>query len=196
MGRIDVLKQKVDFIYKEASANSDSWIDWGYPNHVLKVVHYAEQLAYRFKGNIEFVVAGALLHDIADAVMPRGGAEHQQKSEVMAKELLTDCEFSDAETAVIINDVIAPHSCREGAPEMVEGKILATADAMAHLLTDFYVVFCWRHYGAAGNDLSYKQYKEWVLKRLEKDFHRKIQFDEVRKETLPSYSALKQVFSQ
>jgi hypothetical protein len=47
------------------------------------------------------------------------------------------------------------------------------------------------HYGK--ND--YNGFKQWVLKKIERDFNIKIFFDEIKKEVEPNYNALTKLFS-
>jgi hypothetical protein len=77
-------------------------------------------------------------------------------------------------------------------PTVLEGKVMATADGAAHFLTDFYSLFCWRHYGPQDD---YAVFKAWVLSKMEKDINKKLFFDDVKQQVLPRYEALKLVFS-
>jgi hypothetical protein len=69
---------------------------------------------------------------------------------------------------------------------------MATADGAAHFLTDFYPLFCWRHYGPQED---YKVFKDWMHQKMEKGFNKKLFFDDIKQEVLPHYEALKLVFS-
>lgn len=193
MQRLDILRQKVEELYTAKQPEADRWVDWGYKNHVLVVAELAEKIAKKHGGNVEFVVAGALLHDVADAVMARKRPEHEQKSLQMAENLLQQSGFSPKDTAFIVQEIIKPHSCNdELMPTTLEGKIVATADGAAHFTTDFYLVFCWRHYGPKDD---YYVYKKWVLEKLEKNIGKKLFFEDVRQEVTPRYQALKALFS-
>lgn len=192
MDRVLKLKQNVESLYFSKDPQADAWIDWGYPNHVLVVVDYAEKIAKKHGANAEFVVAGALLHDIADAVMDRDLPGHEKESLAIAEKLLTEAAFSSQENEIIIHQIIEPHSCSSKMPETLDGKIVATADGVAHFITDFYPYFCWQHYGPDGD---YEKFRKWALQKIEKDYTKKIFFDEVKQEILPKYEALKLVFS-
>ena len=192
MTRLDTLRQKVEALYHANNPDADEWIDWGYPNHVLVVAKLAEKIATDHKANVELCVAGALLHDIADATMARERPEHEQESLVQADILLQESGFGADEAAFVVKEIIKPHSCNGVMPTVVEGKALATADGAAHLVTDFYPYFCWMHYGPQDD---YQAYKQWVLMKLEKDFNKKLLFDDVKAEMKPRYEALKLVFS-
>lgn len=192
MTPLDKLKQKVHELYTSNNPNADPWNFWGYPNHVLIVAKNAEELAKRFNSNVDFCVAGALLHDIADVEMLRANPDHEQRSLELARELLKDVGFGESEIVEIVDKIIAPHSCRKTFPETLEGKVLATADAMAHFQTDFYPFFAWQHYGSK----DYEGFKAWLLKKIEKDFCKKIFFDEVKAEIREDYIAIRRVYSK
>lgn len=191
MQNLDTLKQKVEKLYTSGNPNADVWIDWAYPNHVLVVAELTEKIAKAQGANVELAVAGALLHDIADAVMARKEAGHEAESLKMAEKLLQESGFDEKDTAFILDEIIKPHSCRELMPTALEGKVMATADGAAHFLTDFYPLFCWRHYGPKDD---YQAFKEWMRAKLEKDINKKFFFDDVKQEILPRYEALKTAF--
>lgn len=192
MTKLTILRQKVEKLYTAKNPDADVWIDWGYTNHVLFVADLTEKIAEKEGANVERAVAGALLHDIADAVMARARPEHEAESLVIARNLLQESGFSPEDTDFIITEIITPHSCKELMPTALEGKVMATADGAAHFLTDFYPLFCWRHYGPKDD---YSTFKAWVLQKMEKDVTKKLFFDDIKQQVLPRYEALKLVFS-
>lgn len=191
MQQLETLRQKVQDLYTSNDPNADVWIDWSYPNHVLVVAELAERICKKHGANAEFAIAGALLHDIADATMARKSPEHADESLAIAERLLQESGFSAEDMAFVINEVIKPHSCRETSPTTIEGKAMATADGAAHFLTDFYPLFCWRHYGPKDD---YEAFKDWMRAKLEKDINKKFFFDDIKQEIMPRYEALKLVF--
>ncbi|MDN5274371.1 MAG: hypothetical protein JWP06_272 [Candidatus Saccharibacteria bacterium] len=192
MQKLNTLRKNIETLYTANNPEADVWIDWSYKNHVLVVADHTERIATIQHANVELAVAGALLHDIADAVMARRDPKHEARSLALADELLQKSGFSKDETTFIVNEIIKPHSCKEIMPTTPEGKVMATADGAAHFLTDFYPLFCWRHYGPEDN---YRVFKTWMLSKMEKDFNKKLFFDDVKQEVLPRYEALKLVFS-
>jgi putative nucleotidyltransferase with HDIG domain len=192
MQKLDTLRQHVETLYTAANPAADVWIDWSYKNHVLVVAELTQKIATAQHADVELAVAGALLHDIADAVMARKNPGHEAKSLALASELLQTSGFSEDEIVFVVNEIIKPHSCKELLPTALEGKVMATADGAAHFLTDFYPLFCWRHYGPQDD---YLVFKAWVLSKMEKDFTKKLFFDDVKQEVAPRYEALKLVFS-
>jgi putative nucleotidyltransferase with HDIG domain len=192
MQRLDKLRREVERLYTSNNLEADERLDWGYENHVLFVANLTGKLAKTHGADAELAVAGALLHDIADAVMPRKNSGHEAKSLQMADELLRGNGFSPKESEYVLREILKPHSCKDLMPTTLEGKVMATADGAAHFLTDFYLLFCWRHYGPSRD---YQAFKEWVRAKMEKDFNKKLFFDDVKREVLPHYEALKLIFS-
>ena len=72
-------------------------------------------------------------------------------------------------------------------PSSLEGKILATADSRAHLTTNFYELAT----AALQGEKTPDQIREWVSKKLDRDFLNKVLFDEIREEVRPDYERLK-----
>jgi putative nucleotidyltransferase with HDIG domain len=191
MHELDVLRQKVEKLYTSHQPDADVWNDWGYPNHVLVVAGLTEEIATAQQANVTLAVAGALLHDIADAVMARRNPEHEAESLKLAEKLLKESGFSAEDTAFVVKEIIKPHSCKELMPTALEGKVMATADGAAHFLTDFYPHFCWQHYGPRDD---YGAFTDWMRQKMEKDFTKKLFFDDMKERVRPHYEALKLVF--
>lgn len=187
-----MLKQSVAELYTSNNPTADEWIDWAYPNHVLVVANLAEKIAKTHEANIELVVAGALLHDIADAVIARSTLGHEKESLVIAERLLQESGYDSETTRFILHEIIAPHSCRDVLPTTLEGKVMATADGAAHFVTDFYPIFCWRHYGPKDD---YQIFRDWVTEKIEKHFTKKLFFEDVKEEIRPRYEAVKLLFA-
>ena len=185
--------QKVAQLVQEAyESTSEDFANWMWSNHVPLVAQKTKELAKRFNANEDIAVAGAWLHDFGDVFVNRFDSKHQETTVAKSIEILKIAEYSDDEIEQVLNQVIEPHSCREGnLPTMIEGKVMATADALAHLTSDFYVQCAWKH---IPEGKSYPEFVEWVAEKLERDFNSKIFFVEVKEEVRYRYDALKQVF--
>lgn len=134
-----------------------------------------------------------MLHDIADAVMSRFDPKHEEESFVIARRLLREVGFNDEEIRLIVDDAIKLHSCFDGiAPSSLEGQVMATADALVHLKTDFYT------FGLEDmrKQKTNEQIKAWALKKIDRDYHDKIRFDEVKEEVSNEYERLKTFFTE
>ena len=173
--------------YEARDPDRADWSDWLYQNHVFIVGDFAKDLAMRYKAPIDQCYAAAILHDIADARMSRFAPNHEQASLEIARELLVKANFDENEQAVVVDDAIALHSCRDGnKPKTLVGKILATADALAHLKTDFYSY-------ATENlmaEMPEGERQLWAQNKIPRDYYEKIAFDEIREEAKPYYEKL------
>lgn len=191
--KLTELETAVHELYDAKYPDREEWADWLADNHVVVVADFASELAVRYGANEELARAAALLHDIADAKMSRFNPGHEEESLAIARDLLSKSGYSDEEIELIVDDAIRFHSCHDGnVPKSLEGKILATADSLAHLKTDFYIYAVY----AKEANTALVDIKDWVLKKLERDFHTKIQFDDVREEVRGDYEALKTLFSR
>ncbi len=149
-------------------------------------------MSIKYGADLDLSVAGAYLHDFGDAFMYRFAENHEEVSETKAREVLVTSGYSEDEIRTILEKIIAPHSCKDGfLPETIEGKVLATADALAHLTTDFYLQFTWKH---IPEGKTYAEFSTWVTEKLDRDFNRKIFFEKIKEEVRYRYDALMEVF--
>lgn len=189
MSRIDKVKNKVDALYQAKNPCRDDWADWLYKKHVFLVADEAERLASRFNSKKDLVMVAGMLHDIADAVMSRFNAKHEAESFKIAREILQKSGFSEDEIKIVVDDAMKYHSCRDKEkPSSFEGKVMATADAIIHIKTDFYktAIKLMRKENRDANKI-----KTWALSKIENDFHNKILFEEIKKEIKPDYKKMK-----
>lgn len=194
MSRIEKLENKVKELYENVAPERDDWVHWLWKNHVLAVADYASALAKKYKADEDVSRAGALLHDIADVKMPRKNPNHEKESLALAEKLLKETGYSEKEIDQIVNDALKFHSCHgTQRPQTLEGKILATADSMAHLLTDFYVYAVW---ALSKDGKQLEEVKVWVSEKIERDLNVKIHFEDERTEARPSYEHIKALFSR
>jgi len=186
--------QKVEQLVENAYLNSDdSFAQWMWENHVPVVAKKTKELSSKYNANLDLAVAGALLHDFGDAFANRFDSNHESVSESEARKVMLKAGYSENEIKEILQDVIAPHSCKKGdeLPKTKEAKILATADALAHLTTDFYIQFTWKH---IPEGKTYEEFLTWATEKLDRDFNRKIFFDEIKDEVRYRYEALSELF--
>lgn len=175
-------------------SSKDDLAHWMLKEHVQVVAANAEELSKKYGANEDLAVAGAWLHDLGDAFVRRHASDHEAISVREACKILKDSGYSSEEIREVTEVIIALHSCKEGnLPQTPEGKVLATADAFAHLSTDFYLQFAWKH---MPEGKSYEEFIAWVGAKIERDFHNKIFFDDVRDEMRERYKALKIVFTR
>lgn len=193
MSRIEKLEQRIRNLYGAKKEGRTDWADWLCEHHVFIVAECAGKLADRYGAKKELAMAAGMLHDVADAVMSRNDPKHEEESENIARVFLGDAGFSDEESQIIVDDAMKWHGCYDGkCPVSLEGKVMATADALVHLQTDFYE----RAARVLRAEKTIEEIKDWALPKLERDFRDKIAFSEVREEVRSDYERLKQYFSQ
>ena len=187
--------QKVAQLVEKAYVNSqEDFARWMWNNHLQFVAHKTEELAKKFGANEDLSIAGAWLHDFGDAFVHRHSDEHEKVSVIKAKEILQEAGYSENEIREVLEVIIQPHSCKNGnLPITIEGKVLATADALAHLTTDFYIQFTWKH---LPEGKTYDEFIDWVNEKIDRDFNTKIFFDTVKAETKHRYQSLLEVFGK
>jgi putative nucleotidyltransferase with HDIG domain len=193
MAAIDELEHKVRDLYEAQDPKRDSWADWLYANHVFVVQSQARELAQNLGANEDLCRAAAVLHDVADVQMKRMDAGHEQASLRLARKLLREFGYNANDIKIVVDDALKLHSCRDGvSPKTLEGQILSTADALAHLTTDFYVYATW----AKGREMPLKALKEWTVKKATRDFEDKIRFDDVRERVRGDYERITTLFAR
>jgi putative nucleotidyltransferase with HDIG domain len=194
MARLDDIRQKVKELYEAKQEGRDDWSDWLYVNHVLPVAEAARSLAQKYGANVELSEIAALLHDIADYKMPRRNPDHEKESLAIARQLMADHGYTPEEIELTVEDAIRFHSCHgEERPKSKEGLVLATADSLMHLKTDFYIYAAW----AMGMDKRpLEDIKDWTLKKIERDLNNKISFEDEREDAREDYEMIKELFSR
>lgn len=165
---------------------------WMWRNHTQWVADKTLTLAKKYGADAEKVYCAALLHDLGDSRYERNHADFDTWSWVTTKEVLKKAGFRKNERDEIL-EAIRTHSCHpDHLPMTLEGKILATADGMWHLQTNFFPVICYMN--RPDNTHTYEEWQEWFMKKIERDFGPKIFFEDEREEARKDYEALKRVF--
>lgn len=197
MQKVQNLETSVEKLYKPNSTDDEfskyfkSTMFW----HVLLVEKYSHEIYRKEKnGRLDLILAGALTHDISDAVVYRHSKDSDLVGEDFQLRLMLESGYSKDEVSFVKKEITDVHSCRDIFPSKIEGKIVASADAMAHLNSDFYLRFCWDHM-PKGKVETLQDYKNWVLSKIERDYNNKIFFDWLKKDMKDNYISLKRIFS-
>lgn len=163
----------------------DKWI---YNVHLLGVEKFAKELLKKLpKANKEIVLLGVWLHDISRIRGIKG--RHAKISAIEAEKIMKEFGYSD-QIIKHVKEIIAAHSCNTRLmPKTLEGKILASADAMSHYINDFYLNIM------TINKRDLVDFKKWVLEKLDRDYNKRIFFDFAKKMVEKQHKALKEVFT-
>jgi len=166
---------------------------WMWNNHVQIVADFARTLAMKYHADVAMCVDGALLHDIGDVWMERDDKMFDNKSQTESARILQNAKYTVSQIKIIVDKIIAPHSCYpNNMPRILEGKILATADALAHLTTPFYESL---HNMGLPKQISPKEFNTWVTQKINRDYYSKIFFEDERTQVEHNYSKLLSHFS-
>ena len=97
--------------------------------HLLDVARLAQlyNLEEGLGADRELLSAAALLHDLGRAEQYRDGTPHEQAAAALARPILTDCDFTDAEQERICA-AISAHRGAEGAESDALSMLLHRAD--------------------------------------------------------------------
>lgn len=184
MNAIEKVRATVAELYSKLPPNHDAWSDWLYDNHVLVVAKYAREVAERHGVDPDLCEAAALLHDLGDAVTSRHDPAHERVSLSRAEEVLVAAGYDNATVRRLVDDALRYHSCHgDERPQSDEGKVLATADAMAHFLTDFYEFM----EKCVFDDRGTRFFNRWSSEKVERDYRVKIFYEEERAMVTPAY---------
>ena len=190
---LETIKEEVRLMY--SNAQQFCMREWFFDYHVNVVANYAKDVAARISHDSELPMLAALLHDIARTKAVFNDPQLMSESLKICSEIMNRYDYNESQIDQVKLAII-PHACKKKKPTTEIGKILATADALAHLMSDIYLVLpiCDSdEWGKTPSD--WQKYKKWVLTKLERDINDKIFYDYYRKLAYPRYEMLKDVFA-
>jgi HD superfamily phosphodiesterase len=174
-----------DFVITEIK-NSDKCDPWFWDEHVAIVERIALKiLETQSQANKEIVLLSVWFHDLGRAY--GHDKDHDSWGAEFSKKYLIEKGFGK-EVADGVYNACLVHRVTDLKPESVEAKILATADAMSHFEEGFYlrIFYAW-----SKRMSNYQEMKDKLIKKIERDYHQKIFFNEARETIKPMYEAWK-----
>jgi len=157
--------------------------DWKY--HIVPVTNYAKKLAKIFKVDEEIVELAALLHDIGR--LKFGDKDHDITGAAEAEKILKEFGYSKKIIGEIKHCVEAHRGSKDIPPKTIAAKIIANADAMAHL--DILPVFLyWR-----SKVSTFEEALKWTDEKIERDWHKKLTLPEAKEMMKEKYQAIRLV---
>lgn len=193
MKRYDALLQEVNGLYDARNPDRADWSDWLGAEHVPFVIEHAGRIAIAKGVDPELPQAAAALHDVADPVMKRDNPAHAETSLRMAREMLQRHGYSAEEIAIIVDDALVFNNCHDKKiPWTDVGRVVATADGLAHLTTNFYPTAA-SLMAREGKTLA--DIQKWVLPKIERDIYDKIYYTDERERAFKDYETIRDFFS-
>jgi HD superfamily phosphodiesterase len=160
---------------------------WFYNSHLLAVEKYSQFLLKKLpQADKEVVLLGVWLHDTQRVRGIKG--DHEKVGAAQAKKIMLEYGYS-LKTIKKVQNIILTHTCSKTQPVTLEGKILATADAMTHYVNDFYLLI------ATTGQRNLKDFKAWALEKLNRDYKKKIFFPFAKKEIKDRHAILMRLFT-
>lgn len=166
--------------------------DWFYTDHLLEVEKHANWLCDLYpKADREAVLLSVWLHDIGriEKGMDDG---HEGYAYKRALELLPSHGYSDEISMLVAKACQTHRAVGDVAPESIEAKILATADALSHFYHHVYLrVF--EHYR---KNKPFEETVEILRKKIERDFTKKLFFPEAKEKVKNLYNSWIQIINE
>ena len=161
---------------------------WFYSVHLLGVEKFAKELLKKLpKADKEIVLLGTWLHDLQRVRGIKGN--HAKIGAVEAEKVMKQFGYSE-KTIKHVKEMILAHGCDTRLMlKTLEGKILASADAMAHYINDFYLTI------ATTGERDFESFKKWALEKLDRDYNKKIFFEFAKKMIEKRHKILLEVFT-
>jgi putative nucleotidyltransferase with HDIG domain len=170
--------------------NSNHCVDYFYQDHMLVVEKLAMELCNSHsQAKREAVLLMVWFHDIGRA--HNHNENHDVYGAQYASRVLKQHNFTQ-DFIQLVTAGCKTHSCsQQGKPRSIEGKILATADALSHFHQGFYLKLL--SYLSRNRDESSDQLKTQLFAKIERDFQDKIFFQKAREKIRPIYKAWQQI---
>jgi uncharacterized protein len=121
----------------EASEDFNEYLTTIYRwEHTQRVCQYGKRLAEAEGANLEWVLAGCLLHDVAHFEGTEG-TDHGRVGAAMARPILEKAGYDESAVATICHAVAAhvDGEARDGLPDTIESDVVADADDIDRFTT-------------------------------------------------------------
>ncbi|MFA6160191.1 MAG: HD domain-containing protein [Parcubacteria group bacterium] len=152
--------------------------------HIKPVIEYSKQMAEKYDADVEAVWLGAIMHDICRLTEEN---PHDELGSKKAFSILIEKGF-DENIAKKVSNIILTHRCKKFPPETLEQKIVASADAMAHFLSPFYLWI------SRYSDNNFEEILDKNISKIDRDFNGKIFFTDEKEMVRKEYEVLKRWF--
>lgn len=151
--------------------------------HIDPVVNIACDMAKRLNADIQVVEISAYLHDITKITGER--KNHHLTGAKYAEDFLKKYDIEQEKVEQIKNCIKKHRGSSEFNRETIEEKIIATADAVAHIKHPLTLFYAW--YGRRQCQID--EGADGIMHKLERSWD-KIEFEYVKKELEEEYNIL------
>lgn len=160
--------------------------DWFLEEHLMEVERLANWLCDQYPtADREVVNLAVWFHDIGRVVGIDEG--HDKYGAQNARERLSQAGYQKVDLVV---EACRSHRAEAIKPKSIEAKILATADAMSHLVSPkFYL----RIFDFHRKNMAFDDVVALMKNKLERDYSQKLFFEQAKEKVTPIYQAWKTI---
>ncbi len=133
-------------------------------HHIMSVVRFGRELAHATGADPEIVELAALLHDYAGIKDVALEPEHHRHGAALARKLLGALDYPAARAERVAACILTHRASRTLQPETLEARVLASADAAAHIAQ----VPSLLHLAYVRKGLGVDEGAAWVRAKLER----------------------------
>jgi len=126
---VDIVEEIRRFVEIESKKPENWWGEEFYSLHLVGVNKYSKLLAEKLGADMEVVELAAWLHDIGSII--HGREDHHLTGAKIAEEKLRELGYPEEKIIQVKQCILAHRGSKNIAPETIEAKIIADADALS-----------------------------------------------------------------
>ncbi len=183
--KITELKEKVSLLAKNEGFVHHKWF---LKYHLELVEKISLELYQKYpNSDLELLQGLVWIHDYGKIVGIKDEEEVIEKS----KEFMKEIGFEEEYVNRVINllEIFESKMTVDLSEAPIEVRIVSTADGVSHMYGPFYQMYCYEN-----PEMSVEDLMESNIKKLEKDWDRKIVLPEVKEELQERYEFLRESF--
>jgi hypothetical protein len=185
MDKIHILKEKVSNL-----AENESFIHhkWFLKYHLELVEKISLELNERYdEVNSDLLLGLIWIHDYGKILGIKDDEESIEKSRIFMQKIGFDEEYVNR--VINLLEIFESKMTMDLSEAPIEVKIVSTADAVSHMYGPFYQMYCYEN-----PEMSVEELMESNIRKLEKDWDRKIALPEVKEVLQERYEFLRESF--
>jgi hypothetical protein len=187
------MKDKVENLKREISvlAQDESFIhhEWYLDQHLEIVEQLSLEISKNYEPDMDLVLSLVWIHDYAKTVGIRDDKEVISRSRSFLLELGFEEEYIDK--LINLLEIFERKEPEELRNSPIEVQIVSTADGASHMIGTFY-----QRYVYENPDVPFDELMESNLRKLDKDWNRKIVLPEVKEKLQERYDFLRESFGE
>lgn len=182
---MEVIEKIKQIIRETCEAESNPHGLGALTHHIPLVAKCAKKLAKKLHADEEIVEIAAWLHDYASILNKDWIEDHHVHGAILARELLVKYKYSPEKIEIITDAIESHRGSKPGEHKTIESKIVASADAMSHIIDAYELL----HYAYTLKKLDPDEGANWVARKIERSW--KKMMPEAKEMVKDRYDAIK-----